>query len=82
MKYGELTDESRIKERLMKEIGKTADLPTLIGLVGAWAKIRAMELKQEDGDWGEAIPKTNLNLPPLPPTPGNAADSHRSSDRG
>ena len=77
MKYGELTDESRIKERLMKEIGKTQDLPTLIGLVGAWAKIRAMELKQEDGDWGESIPKTNLNLPPLP----NAADSHRSSDR-
>jgi hypothetical protein len=67
MKHLQQTDESRIKDRLMVEIGKTKDLPTLIGLVGAWAKIRAMELKQEDGDWGEglAIPEPSRTLPPI-----------------
>ena len=72
-----LTDEVRIKERIMAEIIRTKDLPTLIGLVGAWAKIRAMELKQEDGDWGDSlkIPTPNLNLPPLD------ADLGRSPDR-
>ena len=61
-----LTDEVRIKSRLMKEIDRTQDLPTLIGLVGAWTKIRSMELKADEGDWGEGlnIPEPQRNLPP------------------
>jgi hypothetical protein len=74
MKHSLETDEARIKTRLMVEIAKTKDLPTLIGLVGAWAKIRAMELKQEDGDWGESL-SPNLTLPPVD------ADTHRSPHR-
>ena len=54
-KYPTLTDEVRIKTRLMKEMDRTQDLPTLIGLVGSWTKIRAMELKAEDGDYGESL---------------------------
>ena len=75
-KYPREPDETRIKDRLMKEIERTQDLPTLIGLVGAWTKVRQMELKQEDGDWGAGLGTApNLNLPPP------NADADRSPHR-
>jgi hypothetical protein len=72
------TDEETIKTRLMAEIGKTKDVPTLIGLVGAWTKVRQMELKQEDGDWGSGLglPTPNLNLPPITDDTGRDPSGH------
>ena len=61
------TEEVRIKHRLMQEIERTRDLPTLIGLVGAWVKIRSMELKADEGDFGEALglpSPGDFSLPP------------------
>lgn len=45
--------KNRIAEALEK---KNIDVNTLVQVTNAYAKLRSVELKQEEGDWGADLP--------------------------
>jgi hypothetical protein len=46
----------RLKERLVAMLENEKNPSVVVALVTAYAKLRAVELKQEEGDWGDDLP--------------------------
>lgn len=51
-----------LKNKIVAMIGKTKDVSTVTALTNAYAKLRAVELKMDEGSWGEELPTAE----PLP----------------
>lgn len=45
-----------LKNKIVAMIGKTKDVSTVTALTNAYAKLRAVELKMDEGSWGEDLP--------------------------
>ena len=49
-----------LKNKLVDMIGKTKDVNTVVALTNAFAKLRSVELKQEQGEYGEDLPDVEV----------------------
>lgn len=49
------TDEARIKKKLVSLIESSHEVDAVVALATAFAKVRAVELKQEEGEWAAAL---------------------------
>jgi hypothetical protein len=45
-----------VKNKLCEMLAKTKDPNTAVALTNAWAKLRSVELKQEQGEFGDSLP--------------------------
>lgn len=51
------TDEEKVKAKLVNLIQNSSKVDEVVALANAFAKLRAVELKEEDGKWGEDLPR-------------------------
>ena len=49
------SDEDKVKAKLVKMLEKATKVDEVVALSNAFTKLRAVELKQEDGAWGEGL---------------------------
>lgn len=55
------TDEEKVKNKLVQLIEKSEKPAEVVALATAFAKLRAVELKQEEGVWGQELPTESNN---------------------
>ena len=77
MKYPtKRTDEQiavMVKNKLANLIETSKDVDAVVALANAFTKLRAVEMKADEGDWGQELPKETRSLNSEPA--GNSSGS-------